>query len=66
MPTCPECGAEVDLLHFNGDFTNLQYADGKWSKVHNNDDSVIQCSHCFAELDDDQLDKLGVPMEVRS
>lgn len=59
---CP-CGAELTSV-FAARSVQLQKEDGKWIEKHVFS-SDCQCPNCYEEIDEDTLDKLGVPVEYR-
>jgi len=60
---CPLCGSAIDIIYTNSDLS-IQW-DGKvWAK-HTDRPAVFRCSNCMEELDDRDLDILGVPNELR-
>lgn len=67
MPKCPNCGAEVaTILYWSKG--EIEYGgnikrDGWWWMQDR--EINFQCPHCFVPLDPNDLDKLGVPEDMR-
>jgi ribosomal protein L34E len=60
---CPECHAELTSV-YSARSVQLQREGDVWIEK-NVFSSGCSCSHCYAELGVDTLDKLGVPNEYR-
>ena len=64
MPKCPCCQKEIDTI-FTSRTVHLKFKDGKWVEEQVDHYFNAQCPLCYEEFGDEDLDKLGVPIEVR-
>jgi len=64
MPVCPYCSQEITTLYSSLN-RNLVWHDGKWAVDMSDGEVVIACSACYEEFGPKDLDKLGVPNELR-
>ena len=64
MIICPYCSQEITTL-YSSLRSNLIWHDGKWVVDKSDDEVDIVCSACYEELGPKDLDKLGVPSELR-
>ena len=63
-PVCPYCGEAIDTIHTSRT-VNLKFKDGKWVEEQADHYYTYQCPACSEELNPEDLDKLGVPNEIR-
>ena len=63
-PVCPFCGKDIKIIYTSRTL-HLEHTDGKW--VERQDDKYFTscCSECHEEFNDEELDALGVPSEIR-
>ncbi|MCK4784734.1 MAG: hypothetical protein KAV87_13360 [Desulfobacteraceae bacterium] len=64
MPVCPYCSHDITTL-FSNSRRNLVWYDEKWLVDVSDGEVTIVCSACYEELGPKDLDKLGVPDELR-
>jgi hypothetical protein len=64
MPTCPYCGEDVTKLYSSPTIA-LVWQESAWTADEADKVSVIACSTCYEEMGPSDLDKLGVPAELR-
>ncbi len=64
MPVCPYCNQEITTL-YSSPRRNLVWHDGKWVVDISDNEVVIVGSACYEELGTADLNKLGVPNELR-
>jgi len=64
MPKCPHCQKEIDTI-FTSRTVHLKFKDGKWVEEQHDHYCTSQCSLCYEEFGAEDLDKLGVPNEIR-
>jgi len=64
MPVCPYCSEEITTL-YSSPRRNLVWQDGKWVVDISDYEVAIVCSACYEELGPEDLNKLGVPNELR-
>ena len=64
MPICPYCSQEITTL-YSSPRRDLVWHNGKWVIDISDYEAVIACSACYEELGPKDLDKLGVPSELR-
>lgn len=63
LPTCPSCGAFCPTIVGNPQM-RLIFDCGNWIK-REEEATVYQCLECTEELDASDLDRLGVPNDLR-
>lgn len=67
MPKCPNCQSEITLINRYQDgqieFSGNIKRDGWWPMQDN--EWKFQCPECDIPFDSEDLDKLGVPTEMR-
>ena len=63
-PVCPYCGEAIDTIHTSRT-VNLKHKDCKWVEEQADHYFVSSCPECYDEFSDEDLDKLGVPSEIR-
>lgn len=63
-PTCPLCGKEIDTI-YTSRTVHFAHVDGKWVEEQADRYCTYACPECYEELDAVDLDKLGVPNEIR-
>jgi len=64
MPKCPYCQAEIGTI-YTSRTVHLKFKDGKWVEEQADRYCTYQCSNCYEEFGPKDLDKLGVPNEIR-
>ena len=64
LPRCPACQAEIDTI-YTSRTVHLKFKDGKWVEEQQDHYFVAGCPECYDEFSDEDLDKLGVPSEIR-
>ena len=64
IPFCPKCGQQINTI-YTSRTVHLKHKDGKWVEEQVDHYCTYQCSVCSEELDAEDLDKLGVPNEIR-
>ena len=64
MPQCPYCHKEIDTI-YTSRTVHLKYKDGKWVEEQVDHYFTAQCPECYEEFSPEDLDKLGVPEEIR-
>ncbi len=65
MPICPYCSHEITTIYSSLRRTLVSH-DGKWVVDISDNEAAIACSGCYEELGPRDLDKLGVPNELRN
>jgi len=63
-PICPSCGRQIETI-LTSRTVHLYYKDGKWVEEQADHYFVSSCPECYDEFSDEDLDKLGVPSEIR-
>jgi len=63
-PVCPYCGKNITTIHTSRTVI-LTYKDGKWVEEMADHYFTTQCPECQEEFNDEELDALGVPNEIR-
>ena len=63
-PVCPYCGKEIKII-YTSRTVHLEHKDNAWVEIQEDKYSTSQCSECYEEFSDDELDILGVPNEIR-
>ncbi len=64
MPISPCCQKEINTI-YTSRTVHLKHKDGKWVEEQADRYCTYQCPECFEEFSDEELDKLGVPNEIR-
>jgi len=64
QPVCSSCGKAIDRI-FTSRTVHLVYNHGKWVESQEDKYGISQCSECYEEFSDEELDELGVPNEIR-
>ncbi len=64
-PRCPLCEAQMDAGIGTSQKNIIDWQDGRWVKDVEDMYDIYQCLNCYEELSVDDLDKLGVPNDVR-
>ena len=64
MPQCPHCHKDIDTI-YTSRTVNLKYKDGTWVEAQADRYCTYGCCECSEEFGDADLDKLGVPNDVR-
>lgn len=63
-PTCPYCGQEVHTIYTSRTI-HINRVNGEWREEQYDHYCTFQCSNCYEEFGAEDLDKLGVPNEIR-
>jgi hypothetical protein len=63
-PACPNCGAKIDTIHTSQQI-NLVHDGSGWKRDRVDFYETFQCPECSEEFSPAELDRLGVPNEVR-
>ena len=64
MPLSPCCQKEIDTI-YTSRTVQLKYKDGKWEEEQADRYCTYGCPECYEEFGAEDLDKLGVPNEIR-
>lgn len=64
MPICPYCTQQITMLHSNLR-RDLVWHDGRWVVDISYKEDITVCSSCYEELGPRDLEKLGVPNQLR-
>ena len=64
MPVCPMCTKEIGRI-FTSRTVQLVWKEGKWVEEQQDHYFISACPECYEEFSPDELDKLGVPEEIR-
>jgi len=64
MTQCPYCHKEIGTI-FTSRSVHLNFVDGKWVEEQADHYCTYQCLECYEEFGAEDLDKLGVPNEIR-
>lgn len=64
MPLSPCCKKEIDTIYTSRS-VQLKFKDGKWVEEQADRSCDYVCPECFEEFSPGELDKLGVPNEIR-
>lgn len=63
-PVCPYCGKVITTIYTSRTVI-LVYKDDKWVEEISDHYFTSQCPECHEEFNDEELDALGVPAEIR-
>lgn len=63
-PFCPYCHQEIGTI-FTSRTIRINRVDGRWKEEQHDRYCTYQCSNCYEEFSPEDLDKLGVPNEIR-
>ena len=63
-PICPMCHKGIDTI-YTSRTVHLKFKDGKWVEEQVDHYFTAQCPECIEEFSPEDLDKLGVPNEIR-
>lgn len=61
---CPYCGKEVHTI-YTSRTVHLVHVNDEWKEEQVDRYCTYQCPECYEELSPDDLDKMGVPNEIR-
>lgn len=64
MPVSPCCQKPIDTIYTSRS-VQLKFKDGKWVEEQTDSYYVYACPECHDEFSDGDLDKLGVPNDIR-
>lgn len=65
MPECPNCQKDIDTIYTNR-AVQLIYENGGWTEETVDEGyHIFLCPQCLVELSPAELDKLGVPENMR-
>ena len=64
MPISPCCHKEVDTI-YTSRTVHLKHKEGKWEEEQYDRYCTYSCPECYEEFSPEDLDKLGVPNEIR-
>lgn len=64
MPISPCCKKEIDTI-YTSRTVHLKFRDGKWVEDQADRYCTYGCPECCEEFGVEDLDKLGVPNEIR-
>ena len=64
MPECPSCHKEIDTI-YTSRTVHLKHKDGNWVEEQADHYFITSCPECTDEFSGEDLDKLGVPEDIR-
>jgi hypothetical protein len=63
-PLCPACHKPVERI-YTSRTVHIIWKDGRWVEEQQDHYNTYSCCNCYEEFSTEELDRLGVPEEIR-
>jgi hypothetical protein len=63
-PLCPSCHKPVERI-YTSRTVHIVWKDGRWVEEQVDHYFTACCCNCYEELSEEELDRLGVPNDIR-